>query len=141
MRKGKIYFMVSVIVATIFICQSLCAQNLEYKEIESQETNSIETNWMKPNYLPIDQSSILESYKREPSFGICHDNYFITGAPINKEINKSTADIKFQISIRQLLFKNLLPRNQILALTYTQKSFWNIYETSDRKSTRLNSSH
>ena len=131
MRKSKSYFIVSfIIVATLFAWQNLYAQNWESKEVDSQNTDSSNINWRKPNYMPINQSEMLEKFRKQPSFGICHDNYFITGAPTNKKVNSSTADIKFQISIRQLLFKNLLPRNQILALTYTQKSFWNIYEQS-----------
>jgi len=131
MGKHQYYLILSLIIAaTQLVCPGLCAQNLELKEIESQKTDSSNLNWRKPNYLPINQSEILEKFKKEPSFGIFHDNYFVTGVPINKEVNKSTADIKFQVSIRQFLFKNLLPRNQILALTYTQKSFWNIYEKS-----------
>jgi len=119
-----------IIVATLFAYPNLCAQELELKEIENLKTDSSKADWMRPNYLPVNQSKILETFRRQPSFGIFRDNYFITGAPTNKEVNKSTADVKFQISVRQILFKNLLPRNNILALTYTQKSFWNIYEQS-----------
>ena len=86
MRKGKFYFMVSIIAVTLFICQNLCAQNLESKKVESQKTNSSKANWRKPNYMSINQDDILENYKRESSFGICHDNYFITGVPLNKEV-------------------------------------------------------
>ena len=131
MRKSKSHFTVSlIIVATLFVWQNLYAQNWESKNVDSQKIDSSEVSWLRPNYMPINQGEMLENFRKQPSFGICHDNYFITGAPTNKKVNSSTADVKFQISIRQLLFKNLLPRNQILALTYTQKSFWNIYETS-----------
>ena len=119
-----------LIVATLFVCPNLYAQNLELEEIKSQKTDSSKIDWMKPSYLTINQNEILEIFRKQPSFGIFRDNYFITGVPIDKEVNKSTADVKFQISIRQLLLKNLLPRNTVLALTYTQKSFWNIYEQS-----------
>ena len=130
MRKSQYCFLPLIIMATLFGCPNLYAQHLEFKETESQKTDSNQVNWWKPDYMPVSQSEMLGNYKKEPSFGIFHDNYFITGAPTNKKINKSTADIKFQVSIRQLLFKKLLPRNQILAFTYTQKSFWNIYEYS-----------
>ncbi len=65
-----------------------------------------------------------------PSFGIYKDNYFITGIPTDRQVNKYTADAKFQISIRQILFRKILPKNNVLALTYTQKSFWDIYQDS-----------
>ena len=66
----------------------------------------------------------------QPSFAMYHDNYFITGVPTDRRIDKYSADAKFQISVRQILFRNILPRNNILALTYTQKSFWDIYRKS-----------
>ena len=66
----------------------------------------------------------------EPNFGIYHDNYFITGIPTDRRIDKNTANAKFQISIRQILFKDLLPHDIMFMLTYTQKSFWDIYRTS-----------
>ena len=129
--KSRCWFIVPLtIVVMLFVFSDVCAQSPEAGEVESEKIDSGKANWRKPDYLSINQSEILENFKKAPGFGIFHDNYFITGAPTNKHLNKSTADIKFQVSIRQLLFKNLLPRNQILALTYTQKSFWNIYEQS-----------
>jgi Outer membrane phospholipase A len=130
MRKSQYSILPLIIIVILSACPNLYAQNLESKENESKKTSSSKADWKKPNYRQINQSEIIKNFEKEPSFGIFHDNYFTTGVPTNKEVNKSTADIKFQISIRQLLFKNLLPRNQILALTYTQKSFWNIYEKS-----------
>ncbi|WP_195240164.1 phospholipase A [Odoribacter laneus] len=58
------------------------------------------------------------------------DNYFTTGIPFNQPINQKTADAKFQTSIRQRLTKSILPFNTFLDVTYTQKSFWDIYRTS-----------
>jgi len=76
-------------------------------------------------------NSMLRGYlEHQPSFGMYHDNYFITGIPTNRPIDKYSADAKFQISIRQVLLRNLLPKNNILAITYTQKSFWDIYRMS-----------
>lgn len=74
--------------------------------------------------------ALREHLDKQPGFGIYRDNYFITGIPTNRGIDKYTADAKFQISFRQILFKNILPRNNLLMLTYTQKSFWNIYQKS-----------
>jgi phospholipase A1 len=65
-----------------------------------------------------------------PPFSIYKDNYFNTGIPLNRGINEETADAKFQISIRHRLTKSRLPFNTFLYLTYTQKSFWDIYQTS-----------
>lgn len=65
-----------------------------------------------------------------PSFSAYRDNYFITGIPLQNEISKTTADAKYQISFKQLITRHTLPLQTQLFLTYTQKSFWNIYEFS-----------
>lgn len=65
-----------------------------------------------------------------PSFSAYRDNYFITGVPLQNSISKTTADAKYQISFKQLITRHLLPFETQLFLTYTQKSFWNIYEFS-----------
>lgn len=75
-------------------------------------------------------STILEQYNRLPNFGMYKDTYFITGVPINKQINNQTADAKFQISIRQRLFNKIMPSDIQFLLIYTQKSFWHVYQES-----------
>lgn len=78
----------------------------------------------------LDEKDALELFDNTPSFGIFRDNYFVTGVPTNHRINKGTADAKFQISIRQRLTKSVLPFKTFLYLTYTQRSFWDIYRKS-----------
>lgn len=65
-----------------------------------------------------------------PSFSAYRDNYFVTGAPLQNTISKTTADAKYQISFKQLITRHALPFQTQLFLTYTQRSFWNIYEFS-----------
>ncbi|MEH6659804.1 phospholipase A [Leeuwenhoekiella marinoflava] len=65
-----------------------------------------------------------------PSFSIYKDSYFITGIPTHTGISKETADIKYQISFKQLITRRDLPFDSELFLTYTQKAFWNVYEFS-----------
>lgn len=65
-----------------------------------------------------------------PAFGVYKDTYFVSGIPLNKTIDGSTADAMIQISIRHRLTKSLLPFNSFLYLTYTQKAFWDIYADS-----------
>ncbi len=77
-----------------------------------------------------DEDSIIKAKEKEPAFAAYRDNYFITGIPLNKEINTTTADTKFQVSIRQRISNSVLPFNSFLYLTYTQKTFWNIYDES-----------
>lgn len=65
-----------------------------------------------------------------PSFSAYKDNYFITGVPFHRDISETTADVKYQISFKQLITRNFLPFESQLFLTYTQKAFWNVYEFS-----------
>ena len=46
------------------------------------------------------------------------------------KLTKNNSDAKFQISIRHRLIKGMLPFHTYLFLTYTQKSFWDIYKKS-----------
>lgn len=117
----------------IFLSSSLNLLFAQTKEVEEMWKSQIDTNKVnlgKPEYLQINEQQISKLIDNQPSFSMHHDNYFITGVPTNKAINKHTADAKFQISIRQRLTKTILPYNSFLMLTYTQKSFWNIYEKS-----------
>jgi phospholipase A1 len=78
----------------------------------------------------ITKDSINSILKKAPSFTIYQDNYFLTGVPTNETVTKKTADAKFQISFKERLTNAELPFNTYMFLTYTQKSFWNIYEKS-----------
>ncbi|HBL32651.1 MAG TPA: phospholipase [Porphyromonadaceae bacterium] len=102
-----------------------------FSQEESIETlNGKKITIVRPSYRYIGEKDFNESMNKQPNFGMYKDNYFITGIPLAGKINKHTADAKFQISIKQRLMKNILPYNTYLMLTYTQKSFWNIYEKS-----------
>jgi phospholipase A1 len=74
--------------------------------------------------------SIVMLIKESPSFTINKDNYFITGVPLNNQPTKYNSDAKFQISFKQRLTNAILPFKTFLFLSYTQKSFWNIYRES-----------
>ncbi|WP_339902493.1 phospholipase A, partial [uncultured Cyclobacterium sp.] len=107
--------------------------NGQIKELESMWKQQLDTgkyDFRTLRYLQISEEDFLNLYDTQPSFGMYKDNYFITGVPTNKEINKQTADAKYQISISQRLTKSRLPFKTSLLMTYTQKSFWDIYENS-----------
>ncbi|MBT1703656.1 phospholipase A [Chryseosolibacter indicus] len=78
----------------------------------------------------ISEDSVNAILKNAPAFTIFQDNYFITGIPLNEEITRQSADVKFQISFKHRLTNAVLPFNTYLFLTYTQRSFWNVYESS-----------
>ncbi|MDH6309592.1 phospholipase A1 [Dysgonomonas sp. PFB1-18] len=87
-------------------------------------------NIFKPRHLEITEEQAIKMTDRLPSFAVYRDTYFVTGVPLNREITKNSADATFQISIRQRLTKSVLPFKTFAYLTYTQRSFWDIYATS-----------
>lgn len=76
------------------------------------------------------KQELRDSIANLPYFSIHKDNYFITGVPTNKTIDRTTANAKYQISFKQILTRSRLPWDTYLFMTYTQKSFWNIYKES-----------
>ncbi len=78
----------------------------------------------------ITRDMFKDSVQELPSFSIHSDNYFITGVPTNKTLSNNTADVKYQVSFKQLIARNALPWNTHLFLTYTQKAFWDFYKDS-----------
>lgn len=119
-----------------FIWCLVCFDVAVYAQIEdnnilgSEDVLLEKTRFNRPNYMTIDKDSALQQLAKMPSFTMFRDNYIITGVPLNEPITKDNADMKFQISISQRLTKHILPWQTSLALTYTQKSFWHVYESS-----------
>ncbi|GAB3530968.1 hypothetical protein GCM10027443_12470 [Pontibacter brevis] len=63
-------------------------------------------------------------------FTIYKDNYIITGTKAGVLPETSNSDLKQQISFKHRLTKPTLPFDTYLFITYTQKSFWDIYKWS-----------
>lgn len=80
--------------------------------------------------IHLTEHNLLQVLDAQPSFAVYKDVYFITGIPLHEKTSKNTADAMFQLSIRQRLTKSYLPFNTFAYLTFTQKSFWNIYAKS-----------
>lgn len=76
------------------------------------------------------KEEVYDAIKEMPSFSIYKDNYFITGIPLNRDINDNTADLKYQISFEHMVARNNMPWDTYLFVTYTQKAFWNLYKLS-----------
>lgn len=83
-----------------------------------------------PAEVSYDSDSIRKEMDLGPYFGLYKDNYFIIGAPVGYKATKENSDVKFQISISQRLTRATLPLHTYLYLFYTQKVFWNVFETS-----------
>jgi phospholipase A1 len=128
--KAVVLKQLIIVIFSFFICSSH-AQVKEIEEMWRNQVDSAKTDFTHPMYFEInDFDKILELIDNLPSFGMYRDNYVISGFPVNEKITKYSADIKFQISVRQRLTKTVLPYNTFLMLTYTQKSFWDVYAKS-----------
>ncbi|MCD7972178.1 MAG: phospholipase A [Candidatus Azobacteroides sp.] len=86
--------------------------------------------YYKRHQIEIKEADVIRATDKLPAFGIFRDNFIVTGISLNHPIKRNTADALFQISIRHRATKSHLPFNSFLFITYTQKSFWNIYEES-----------
>ena len=83
--------------------------------------------------LPLTESedSLMQALGNIPVFTIYKDNYVVNGNSFyGGKITKYNSDAKFQISLRHRLYRKLLPYQLYVFLTYTQKSFWDIYRKS-----------
>lgn len=77
------------------------------------------------------EDSLMQALENIPAFTIYKDNYIITGTNFEKgKVTKYNSDAKFQLSLRHRLFRKLFPYHLYMFLTYTQKSFWDIYRKS-----------
>ncbi|WP_165798541.1 phospholipase A [Chitinophaga costaii] len=81
----------------------------------------------------VDSTNLTETQRdflRLPAFSIYKDNYFLTGSTVEHSPNKDNSDIKYQISFRQLLYRKPIFLKSFPYLSYTQKSFWDVYKSS-----------
>ncbi len=82
------------------------------------------------NTLEVSEEDVRRELDNTHSFGILEDNYIVTGTNLNKPINSTNTDAKYQISFRQRVTNSYLPFNTFIFISYTQKAFWNIYKSS-----------
>lgn len=80
--------------------------------------------------IALDKKEVETVLHEAPSFSIYKDNYFITGIPLDRGTSKYTADAKFQLSFKQRMKNDPIFWGSYAYLTYTQKSFWGIYQDS-----------
>lgn len=81
--------------------------------------------------VSMQEDSLMQVMSNIPAFTIYKDNYLITGTNFSGgKITKYNSDAKIQISLRHRLYRKLLPWRTYIFLTYTQRSFWNIYRKS-----------
>lgn len=109
--------------STIFYVDSVDVKNNYLKEMQTVET-------LKHKPIEVSDELVRKVLDRQAPFAVYKDNYMVTGIPLNKSINRKSADAFFQFSIRHRVTKSVLPFNSFLYITYSQKSFWDIYDES-----------
>lgn len=135
-KKKRIKRYISVLILLVNIFFSVKGQentiwlvdSLPLQEKYLNEINSVSV--LKHSPIEVSNKLVRAVLDKQPALGVYKDNMMVTGVPINKTPTKSNSDIFFQFSIRHRITKSWLPFQSFLYLTYTQKSFWNVYESS-----------
>lgn len=109
--------------STIFYVDSVDLKNSYLKEMQTVET-------LKHKPIEVSEELVRKVLDRQVPFAVYKDNYMVTGVPLNKLVDRKSADAFFQISIRHRVTRSVLPFNSFLYITYSQKSFWDIYDQS-----------
>lgn len=139
MFRTILLFIFSMITTTAIIAQEDIILFANDSIISEYDKAMQDPNIFKPRHFEVSEDELLRMTDRRLAFAVYRDTYFITGVPLNREITNESADATFQISIRQRLTKSVLPFKTFAYLTYTQKSFWDIYaESSPFRDTNYN---
>lgn len=78
----------------------------------------------------IEKKTATAIFLSQPNFSMYKDNYFITGTSFREGPSINNSDVKFQISLKYRINQKPLFDNVYSYLTYTQKSFWDVYQKS-----------
>ena len=127
----KLLYKLFLIILFISIALIVQAQQKDNDTIKvTIGVNIDENSGEDPKEVELSEDKLIALIDDRPSFPVFKDFFITTGIPLNTAINKNTADAMIQISIRQRLTRSMLPFKTFLYLTYTQKSFWDIYAKS-----------
>lgn len=77
--------------------------------------------------LSLNEDTVNRLITTSPAFTIFKDNFFITGTSLIETPTKYNSDIKFQVSFKYRLTNKPIWFGFYPFLSYTQKTFWNIY--------------
>ncbi|WP_298940087.1 phospholipase A [uncultured Dysgonomonas sp.] len=108
---------------TILQVDSISLRNNYLNEMQS-------INVLKHKPIEVSEDLVRSVLDKQAHFAVYKDNYMVTGIPLNKSVTRKTADAFFQFSIRHRVTRSVLPFNSFLYITYSQKSFWDIYDES-----------
>lgn len=106
----------------------LQVDSVHQRETYLKEMQTVSALKHKP--IEVSEELVRSVLDKQAAFAVYKDNYMVTGVPLNKMINRKTADAFFQFSIRHRITRSILPFNSFLYFTYSQKSFWDVYDES-----------
>ena len=139
MKRYKLLLLFTIITSAVFAQDDYIIIYANDSIRDIYEKAMKDRNIFRPKHIEITEEDAVKMADKFPAFAVYRDTYFVTGVPLNREITNTSADATFQISFRQRLTKSVLPFNTFLYLTYTQKSFWDIYaESSPFRDTNYN---
>src|SRR5436190_9697256 len=76
------------------------------------------------------RDTVEKLISKSPAFTIYRDNYFIAGTTLQETPTEYNSDVKFQVSFKQRLTNKPGWFGFYPYLTYSQKTFWNIFVSS-----------
>ena len=90
----------------------LQVDSVHQRETYLKEMQTVSALKHKP--IEVSEELVRSVLDKQAAFAVYKDNYMVTGVPLNKMINRKTADAFFQFSIRHRITRSILPFNSFL---------------------------
>lgn len=130
-QKKNVFFATLLLFTISSKAQDLTVNLIENSYLKEKYLQDIQgVQVYKHHSIEVSDSLVNEVLQRQPYFGVQKENIMSIGTPLNQKPNKSNSNVFFQLSIKHKLTKGLLPYNSFAYITYTQRSFWDIFENS-----------
>lgn len=130
MRFCLLFLLLFAFVLSVEDVSAKVPQDTSRVTLFREKTDRILTEIFRPEPELNNPDSIIKQVDKLPPFGIYKDNFFVAGTEMLKKPTKDNSDAKFQVSIRHILTKSVLPFKTHLFLTYTQVAYWDIFKES-----------
>ena len=139
--KTRIYtiiiFFILIIRAPIAYSQENTILQVDSLSLRNNYLNEMQSiNVLKHKPIEVSEDLVRSVLDKQAPFAVYKDNYMVTGIPLNKSVTRKTADAFFQFSIRHRVTRSVFPFNSFLYITYSQKSFWDIYDENKKPTGR-----
>lgn len=77
-----------------------------------------------------DADSVYNSIRDQHVVNLLRQNYIVSGLPTERYVDRNSCDVKFQVSIRFNIWRNINDSHVDWFFGYTQQSIWAIYAKS-----------